>query len=158
MKNLTSGVKKLVTARWFPTFTKPIILGIVGSGIVASLSVVGVHVLPDQAEAAAAPLVGFLLTAVAQKADPPKPQAQSSPSLGKTIADSFAPQIAKVIDANPALVQGVAAKALESVLALPPIDLSVIATPVAPAVTTAQVPVVTGITTPASTAAPHITQ
>lgn len=200
MKKLTQSFKAVVTARWFPTFTKPILLGLVGSGVVAGMHFLGINVLPGQAEAAAAPLVGFLLTTIAQKAATDSASAGTAhvtlvahalsgePTVGKTIATSLVSQIAEALDANPTLVQSLAVQALENVMnpravVNPPqgvapesVQINQTLSSLVDAVTTAQekaapatpapvaatpapsAPAVQPVVSPASEAAPHITQ
>jgi hypothetical protein len=124
MQALKSAVQKLTTARWFPTVTKPLLLGALGSGITYALQhVFGVHVLPSAVEAAAAPLVGFLLAAIAQKRTPDSvPPADTAPvptppaTVGQAVAEQLLAKLAHEIDSDPQLLSELAAKGLERVL------------------------------------------
>lgn len=128
MKSLKQSLKSFVTARYFPTLTKPILVGAVGSGVVYALhAAFGINVLPGEAENAVAPLVGLLLAAVAQHDTTGAPSASAGtahvtvvahtlsgePTVGKSIATSLVSQIADALDANPQLVQSLAVQALE---------------------------------------------
>src|SRR2546421_724192 len=62
-------LKKLITARWFPTVTKPLVSGLVASGIIYGLHAFGItSVVPLEVNNAVTPLVGFLVAAIVQKA------------------------------------------------------------------------------------------
>lgn len=127
-----TSLKKLITARWFPTVTKPILSGLFASGVVVALRAFGVtDVVPAEVNAAVAPVVGFLLAAIVQKTGKDMPvgtvQVQATvathtaaykpgKTLGGTIAEAFVSDIAREIDNDPTLLKGLAAKALERVL------------------------------------------
>lgn len=113
-----SALQKLIAARWFPTVSKPILTGLLASGIVVVLRAVGVtEVVPSEVNAAVAPVVGFLIAAIVAK---PKAGAQGSkpagPSLGSQVAKTLLDDVAQVIDENPALLKSLATEALGMVL------------------------------------------
>jgi hypothetical protein len=128
-----NALKTLVKARWFPTVTKPILSGLAASGIVYLLHAVGITSFTNwEVNSAVAPLVGFLIAAIVQReGGTPTPvgtvQAQVTvathtttykpgETLGKTIAQTFLDDIAQEIDANPELLQTVAAQAFQRVM------------------------------------------
>lgn len=126
-----TALKKLIQARWFPTLTKPIVTGIAASAAIVGLRALGItDVIPEEVNQAVAPLVGFLAAAIAQKAGTTPAatvQVQATvathtatykpgETLGQTVAQVFTDSIAQEIDADPSLLQGVAAQALERVL------------------------------------------
>lgn len=127
-----NSLKQLFNARYFPTFTKPLLTGLVTSGIVVALHALGIdNVIPAEVNAAAAPLVGFIAAAITQgpgsnpsvgtvqvQATAAIHTATYKPgeTLGKTIAGTFLDDVANVIDGDPALLQSLGAQALERVL------------------------------------------
>lgn len=123
-----TSFKQITQARWFPTLTKPILSGLLASGIIYGLHALGItSVLPWEVNNAVTPLVGFLVTAVAQRpgqvpaptpSDSPSPEPTPSPaprSLGQSVAQMLLDDVTQAIDADPAFRQQVLAKTLELV-------------------------------------------
>lgn len=132
MTSLKQYLKSLVTARWFPTVSKPVVSGLFASGIVYGLHAAGITDFTSwEVNNAVAPLVGFLIAAIVTKVEKPAvvgtvqvkttvathtASYEPNATLGKTIASTFLEPIANEIDKDPALVNEIAGKALERVL------------------------------------------
>lgn len=127
MNNL---LMKAFQSRWFPNITKPMATGAVTSGILIAARALHLeNVLPTDANALASVVVGFLAAGIVQKpGDIPVGTLQlhttvathtatykPGTTLGETIAQNFVASIANEIDADPSLLQSVAAKAFERV-------------------------------------------
>ena len=112
------NLAQLTQARWFPSVSKPLLTGLLASGVVFGLHAFGVtSFTSNEANAAIAPLVGFLVTAIAAKPKnaPDQPQ-PDGPSLGDQLVDLLKTDIAQAIDADPSLFKGMLAQALEQAL------------------------------------------
>lgn len=99
------GLKQLTQARWFPTVSKPLLTGLIASGVVFGLHAVGItNFTSSEVNAAAAPLVGFLVAAMAQKPTPDaKPEQQ--PDFIHTIVPILVPNAEQLLRDHPELLQ-----------------------------------------------------
>jgi hypothetical protein len=116
-----NSVKQLVTARWFPTVTKPLLSALLAMGVVYGLHALGITSFTTwEVNNAVTPFVGFLVAAIVQQENKPTPAptpgpppAPSGPSVGSQIAGMLVDSIGQAIDTNPSLVHDLATKALE---------------------------------------------
>lgn len=116
------SLTQITQARWFPTVSRPLVAGVLTSGLVYGLHALGITSFePNQLNAVTTPLAGFLVTAIVDyperhSAKPGKAQ----PSLTKQM-ESLAVQVAhEELDSDPALVKELANRALQGVLAPAP--------------------------------------
>lgn len=100
------ALKKLTTSRWFPTLSKPILAGALGSGVVFGLHALGItSFTSNEVNAAAAPLVGFLITAITTRSQAPAsegqgvvtPEPQPVDERGRLIPAPSAPDVIHTI-------------------------------------------------------------
>jgi hypothetical protein len=137
-------LKKILASRYFPTLTKPVLTGLIASGVVFGLHAFGItDFTSNEVNAAIAPLVGFAVAAVVSKpkgdgggTQPPaelspelhafgkayasayvQGQQSATPTLGKQVASLLLEDLTQVIDSNPQAIRTVASTALEALLA-----------------------------------------
>lgn len=70
MQKLKSAAKWLVEQRWFPTVTRPLLAGAIGSGIVLIAHSFGIDLIPGQVEMAVSPFVGLLIASIVERSGP----------------------------------------------------------------------------------------
>lgn len=121
-------MKKVTQSRYFPTLSVPLLAGLVGSGIVVILHLVGAtSVVPSDVNNAVAPLVGFIITAITAKpqaGDMPGPTpAVKQKTVGSQIGELVSMQVHSAVDQNPTLVHDLVKNL---VAALPPPEAQVV--------------------------------
>ena len=119
------NLSQLTQARWFPTVSKPLLSGLLASGVVFGLHALGVtHFTSNEANSAITPLAGFIVAAIVDKGKgDPEPETGDSPTLGHDLAQVLLPDIEDAINANPGLLRGTLLQALlaaEQTTAPPP--------------------------------------
>lgn len=110
--DLLSFLKKLAASKYFPTVSKPVVLGVLASGVTYGLRLVHVYTVPSEVQEAITPIVGLLTASILSSPNGGSP-APSGPSVGSQIASSLVDDLASVIDSNPNLVRGLALDALK---------------------------------------------
>lgn len=120
-----SLLKKLVSSRYFPTVSKPVLSGALTTGAIVLAHALGINVVPSQLQLELAPLAGLLATAIVTKATPSNPDLigssvkESGSSVGTTIASFLKDDIAGVIDSNPDLLQSFTQSIIARAAAVP---------------------------------------
>lgn len=114
-----SLLKKIVSSRYFPTVSKPVLSGALTTGAIVAAHALGINVVPAQLQLELAPLAGLLATAIVTKATPSNPDLignsvkESGPSVGSMIAGTLVDDLAGVIDQNPDLVRSFTQSVIE---------------------------------------------
>lgn len=104
-------LSQITQARWFPTVSKPLLTGLLASGVVFGLHAVGVtSFTSNEANAAITPLVGFLVAAVSAKPQPSQPA-----SGGADGADILKAQLIQAFADNPDLMKELLGKVAQQV-------------------------------------------
>lgn len=106
-----SLLKKIVSSRYFPTASKPVLTGVLAAGVTYGLHALGLYTVPADVQAAITPVVGLLAAAVTTKA--PSTPGKSQPSVGSLIAGTLVDDLAGVIDQNPDLVRSFTQSVIE---------------------------------------------
>lgn len=115
------ALKKLTTSRWFPTLSKPILAGALGSGVVFGLHALGItSFTSNEVNAAAAPLVGFLITAITTRSQAPVSEGQGvvAPTLDviHTIVPLLLPNLEQLVRDDPNILLKLLADAQKTVV------------------------------------------